>query len=970
MARGVAKIKWSGTGEVITRLSVPNEKLTVKADQFVHFTVAEWFKDTTETDKTGRRFWTFHAHDKKIVLLQQVLAHDQTFGIKIAKKFCGPYCYYLQANLSENREFTKTGLSISGYCPPRITTSKWCLSNDGEDVRNSHVFSYGNIIYLTVNTEGLNGYKNLIVEVYRQFGGPSTSDDIPVAVITKVAVTNGEIDLAIKNTSSWYFNIKNRKSIEKFYIKVKDPATNKYIINDRDETAHAEFLRIKDKLVPQVPQPPQNLTPLKVGEAEANYKKYQLCKFPKIVIYEDNEPVTIFDEGKFNRQIDGKERFAVTKKINYDFDKYNIRPDAKPVIDEITTFLLESPYLPVEIGSHTDCRGSHEYNIKLSLNRAQTIVDHLIEKGIDPDRITAKGYGKTALIHQGENISEALHEQNRRTTLLFKVYGNNAQPITVDIITPTYSHAKKLKINVPKQSFDSCFKEHKEKHSIRKTVFEHTQHSVNKKTVYNAEIIEHPVFSVIGSDFKTNYLNYLAKYLNPFSDKTTSYFDITNDYYFHINSCAYYSDKSKPTLHIKAYPDVVWVGHFQYRDKDVYKEPLKYFFYNKEVTLKREIKQEIEELTDSLGWKILRMLPSNLITEHVLFPYIKEQAENFGIGLHAFYDRKLEKKGEDLSLTGTQVDFIKENKHTRYLVAIAIYEMVAVGIIIDLLMIYLTKGRNIPGKLKKAVKVAKKIEEIADKLDDIGIEIYPPNIAMNAGMYYKMQADSRLALIFEANIKCAPLVAVGFKRDFNLIEYLKNNDETPQKSKGPEEEKKRKQLRENKKVVATTLEKMGVTKIGGIITILGEIGFEQNVKHNFLTKTYTITDNAKNYVNNKLAVSTISRMIKAKLVVEAKYEKTFADFTPIETKIEGGASIKLMGSSALKIQYGIDPKKGLFMEQYLIFSGIKGIYLAYANVKVRDEYKIGKTDEEAKPIHFTLMEPSEKLLNRIYFFNT
>lgn len=960
MARGVAKIKWSGTGEVITRLSVPNEKLTVKADQFVHFTVAEWFKDTTETDKTGRRFWTFHAHDKKIVLLQQVLAHDQTFGIKIAKKFCGPYCYYLQANLSENREFTKTGLSISGYCPPRITTSKWCLSNDGEDVRNSHVFSYGNIIYLTVNTEGLNGYKNLIVEVYRQFGGPSTSDDIPVAVITKVAVTNGEIDLAIKNTSSWYFNIKNRKSIEKFYIKVKDPATNKYIINDRDETAHAEFLRIKDKLVPQVPQPPQNLTPLKVGEAEANYKKYQLCKFPKIVIYEDNDPVTIFDEGKFNRQIDGKERFAVTKKINYDFDKYNIRPDAKPVIDEITTFLLESPYLPVEIGSHTDCRGSHEYNIKLSLNRAQTIVDHLIEKGIDPDRITAKGYGKTALIHQGENISEALHEQNRRTTLLFKVYGNNAQPITVDIITPTYSHAKKLKINVPKQSFDSCFKEHKEKHSIRKTVFEHTQHSVNKKTVYNAEIIEHPVFSVIGSDFKTNYLNYLAKYLNPFSDKTTSYFDITNDYYFHINSCAYYSDKTKPTLHIKAYPDVVWVGHFQYN----YKDAGDYFFHKKAVALKNGITEEIKELTDSTVFKIMKVLPSTWINEYVLFPYVEKQAKDFSIGMHAFYDRKLEKKNEELSLTGTQVDFIKENKYTRYLVALAIYEMVAVGIIIDLLMLYLTKGRNIPGKLRKVAKLAKKAKQLSKYLDDLGVEIVPPAIAMNAGMYYKMQADSRLALIFEANIKCSPLVAVNFEKSFDLIEdYLKKESENP-----PKDEKEKK-LQENKKVVATALEKIGVRKIAGTITVNGVIEFEQNVKYNFLTKTYTIIDNAKNYVNNKFAVSTIGTMIKAKVVVEAKYEKTFADFTPIETKIEGGASIKLMGSSALKVQYGIDPKKGLFMEQYLIFSGIKGEYLAYAELKSESGFKIGTSEKEAKPIPFTLIEPSTKLLMRIYFFN-
>jgi outer membrane protein OmpA-like peptidoglycan-associated protein len=82
----------------------------------------------------------------------------------------------------------------------------------------------------------------------------------------------------------------------------------------------------------------------------------------------------------------------------------------------------------VEIGSHTDCRGSDGYNEVLSRKRAESVVRYLAGQGIDPSRLTAKGYGKSQLINrcncsQGVQCSEAEYQENRRTE--FKITGVN-----------------------------------------------------------------------------------------------------------------------------------------------------------------------------------------------------------------------------------------------------------------------------------------------------------------------------------------------------------------------------------------------------------------------------------------------------------------------------------------------------------------------------------------------------------------
>lgn len=106
------------------------------------------------------------------------------------------------------------------------------------------------------------------------------------------------------------------------------------------------------------------------------------------------------------------------KNIYYDFDKANIRPDAAVELDRLVKIMNDNPNILVELASHTDSRGSHAYNQRLSQRRADAAVKYIVTKGVEKKRITAKGYGETKLLNNckdGVKCSEAEHQLNRRT---------------------------------------------------------------------------------------------------------------------------------------------------------------------------------------------------------------------------------------------------------------------------------------------------------------------------------------------------------------------------------------------------------------------------------------------------------------------------------------------------------------------------------------------------------------------------
>jgi outer membrane protein OmpA-like peptidoglycan-associated protein len=122
----------------------------------------------------------------------------------------------------------------------------------------------------------------------------------------------------------------------------------------------------------------------------------------------------------------------VIPNIYYDFDKSYIRSEAAKVLDKLAVFLKDNPSVKVELGAHTDARGSDTYNLSLSDRRAEAAVQYLVENcGINRDNITSKGYGETELITgcgNGVNCAENQHQMNRRTEL--KITGiTNVDPL-------------------------------------------------------------------------------------------------------------------------------------------------------------------------------------------------------------------------------------------------------------------------------------------------------------------------------------------------------------------------------------------------------------------------------------------------------------------------------------------------------------------------------------------------------------
>jgi outer membrane protein OmpA-like peptidoglycan-associated protein len=104
--------------------------------------------------------------------------------------------------------------------------------------------------------------------------------------------------------------------------------------------------------------------------------------------------------------------------IFYEYNSEQLSTGSLQALQQLHFFLLENPGLIIEIGAHTDARGSEDYNLILSRKRAEAVRRWLVNRGIQADRLIAKGYGESRIINHCKNeipCSEEEHEVNRRT---------------------------------------------------------------------------------------------------------------------------------------------------------------------------------------------------------------------------------------------------------------------------------------------------------------------------------------------------------------------------------------------------------------------------------------------------------------------------------------------------------------------------------------------------------------------------
>jgi outer membrane protein OmpA-like peptidoglycan-associated protein len=106
----------------------------------------------------------------------------------------------------------------------------------------------------------------------------------------------------------------------------------------------------------------------------------------------------------------------ILRGVHFDFNKYNIRPGDAAVLDEATASLKEHPNVTVDVNGYCDAIGSEEYNLKLSDNRANAVVDYLVKAGIPANRLMPHGYGKTDFV--APNDTSEGRAQNRRVELV------------------------------------------------------------------------------------------------------------------------------------------------------------------------------------------------------------------------------------------------------------------------------------------------------------------------------------------------------------------------------------------------------------------------------------------------------------------------------------------------------------------------------------------------------------------------
>ncbi|MCR9173328.1 MAG: OmpA family protein [bacterium] len=112
----------------------------------------------------------------------------------------------------------------------------------------------------------------------------------------------------------------------------------------------------------------------------------------------------------------------VLRNIFFDLDKATLRAESTAELQRLIKLMNDVPTLNIELGGHTDSRGSDSYNMDLSKRRAKAVVDYLTENGIDASRLKWEGYGETQLVNgcsNGVNCSDEDHQANRRTE--FKV---------------------------------------------------------------------------------------------------------------------------------------------------------------------------------------------------------------------------------------------------------------------------------------------------------------------------------------------------------------------------------------------------------------------------------------------------------------------------------------------------------------------------------------------------------------------
>ena len=121
---------------------------------------------------------------------------------------------------------------------------------------------------------------------------------------------------------------------------------------------------------------------------------------------------------QITEQPDGSLKLNIPSSVTFDTNSYAIKPSFAPVLDQLTQTLQQNPEVIAQVVGHTDSTGQPAYNQTLSVNRAQSVVGFLEQRGVAPQRLSAQGMGQNQPI--ADNSTEAGRAANRRVEIYLR----------------------------------------------------------------------------------------------------------------------------------------------------------------------------------------------------------------------------------------------------------------------------------------------------------------------------------------------------------------------------------------------------------------------------------------------------------------------------------------------------------------------------------------------------------------------
>lgn len=304
---------------------------------------------------------------------------------------------FVFSKLIQGEDYTIAVVSV----PPKITITKTVLkSHDGKIITTN---AGGKMFKFEVLASDSNTISRLTVDDVKLLAdvkGRLFSDkELQTPLVNaKIILKNekGEMVGVMVTNGKGFFQFFNLPSDQNFILMLDEKDASLLAKGVFLSDANGRFLKI-------------------IKSKDGNFFQYAFLPTDKnglTSIYYDDPWLKV---GK-NQQKDSS--ITIIENIYYEFNKWDLLKETTTTLNKIVSVMKTNPDIYIELISHTDSRGTDEFNMELSQKRAQTAIDYITQNGIEKGRISGKGMGETQLINKckdGIDCTEEEQAQNRRT---------------------------------------------------------------------------------------------------------------------------------------------------------------------------------------------------------------------------------------------------------------------------------------------------------------------------------------------------------------------------------------------------------------------------------------------------------------------------------------------------------------------------------------------------------------------------